>query len=274
MKIAYYYQSFVGLQQLATHYQDVDRLIVSSLHFDDDPHGAPGIYLNDNEPNDVIFYQMWTEVEKASAEGVDVHLMVGGAGGAFQALFSDFEGYYPLLSDLLRDKSFITGINLDIEETVALPDVKRLIQRLSDDFSDSNDSNSNGSDRGFQVTMAPVQGAMTSDSSGMGGFSYKELFGSPEGQLISSFNVQCYGAFSYDTFKAIVDNGYPSHKICLGIMSGQYTSETFHEFVSEVQQINRAFPEFAGVYDWEYLNAPPDTKDPSVFASILKNIIK
>ena len=52
MKTIYYYQSFVGLEKLLTHIEDIDVIIVSSIHF-----GKGKIYLNDNEPNDKIFGQ-------------------------------------------------------------------------------------------------------------------------------------------------------------------------------------------------------------------------
>ena len=50
---------------------------------------------------------------------------------------------------------------------------------------------------------------MESDSPGMGGFIYKDLYNSDEGNMISWFNCQCYESFSLDTYKKIVDNGYP-----------------------------------------------------------------
>ena len=33
MKVIYYYQTFVGLDKLLTHREDVDVIIVSSIHF-------------------------------------------------------------------------------------------------------------------------------------------------------------------------------------------------------------------------------------------------
>ena len=36
MKVIYYYQTFVGLDQLLTHGEDVDVIIVSSIHCDKD----------------------------------------------------------------------------------------------------------------------------------------------------------------------------------------------------------------------------------------------
>ena len=56
MKTIYYYQSFVGLEKIMKHIQDVDVIIVSSIHFGRDSNKEPYIHLNDNDPNDIIFY--------------------------------------------------------------------------------------------------------------------------------------------------------------------------------------------------------------------------
>ena len=54
-------------------------------------------------------------------------LMMGGAGLAYNVLFSDFDIYYPQLVQLVKDKSWIQGIDLDIEESVKLDDIKMLM---------------------------------------------------------------------------------------------------------------------------------------------------
>ena len=41
----------------------------------------------------------------------------------------------------------------------------------------------------FIITMAPVAYALQSDTTGMGGFCYKDLYKSKEGVLIDYFNV-------------------------------------------------------------------------------------
>jgi hypothetical protein len=251
MKVCYYYQTFVGLHQILKQAQEVSLVIVSSLHFDEGH-----IYLNDNEPTDPLFDPMWTEIQEAHYEGTEIHLMLGGAGGAYQELFTHFDLYYPLLVQMIRDRPYVQGINLDIEEEVRLADVKHLIRRIKTDC---------GSD--FKITMAPVQESLMTDGPGMGGFSYKELVKSAEGPWIDAFNVQCYGSFSYDTIHTIVQNGYPPETLVMGMMSGQFTKETFPQALHEVQKIVDAYPSFRGVYDWEYYDAPPGgPADPSVFA--------
>ena len=124
MKTIYYYQTFIGLNKLLSHIQDIDVIIVSSIHF-----GNKEIYLNDNLPNNTIFDELWLETKKAAVQGCNIMIMIGGAGGAYQELFSDFKTYYPLLKKLLQEKTWITGIDLDIEEGVTLENVQMLSRK-------------------------------------------------------------------------------------------------------------------------------------------------
>ena len=260
MKVCYYYQTFVGLHQISANPQDTDLIIVSSIHFGLDKEKQPHIYLNDNLPHDSIFDTMWTECHALENQDVQIHLMVGGAGGAYDILFKDYETYYPMLADLLRNKTFISGINIDIEEVVRLEDVYKLITDLKKDFTE------------LEITMAPVQSSLESDDPGMGGFSYKELWTHMKDN-IDMLNVQAYESFSYESFVAIVKNGYPPEKIILGMESGQFTKDTFKVALDEIKKIMITYPTFGGVYDWEYLNAPPlGTKDPSEFSRLMKSV--
>jgi len=261
MKTIYYYQSFVGLHKLMNHIQDIDVIIVSSIHFDKDKSGKKGIYLNDNIPYNPLFNDLWLETHKASDQGCTIMLMMGGAGLAYGELFSDFDTYYPLLKQLIVEKSWLKGIDLDIEESTTLDNIKMLINQLMKDF---------GTD--FIITMAPVSPSLMHDGSSMAGFNYKELYKSDEGKHINWFNTQCYGSFSYETYESIIKNGYPSEKIVMGMESGQFDKNTFKEAIHEVIKIKKNYPSFAGVYDWEYLNAPPDTEDPSQWAKLMRNL--
>ena len=44
MKTIYYYQTVVNLDKLLTHTEDIDVLIVSSIHFDKTRDQKPGIF--------------------------------------------------------------------------------------------------------------------------------------------------------------------------------------------------------------------------------------
>ena len=86
------------------------------------------------------------------------------------------------------------------------------------------------------------------------------------------FNTQCYYSFSKETYDSIIKNGYPPEKIVMGMESGQFDESTFKNALQNVNEIKNKYPTFAWVYDWEYLNAPPDTKDPSQWSKLMKKI--
>jgi len=261
MKTIYYYQTFVGLEDCLSHLQDIDVIIISSLHFGKDIVDKKSIYLNDNKPYDTIFDKLWLQSEKAAIQGTTIMVMMGGAGLAYKTLFSDFETYYPQLVKLLTTKSWIKGIDLDIEETVSLEDVKMLMNCLVRDFG-----------KEFIITMAPVSSTLSYDGSSMAGFNYKKLYNSEEGKLIHWFNTQCYGSFSFQTYDSIIKNGYPPEKIVMGMESGQFDKNTFENAIHEVIKSKQKYPTMGGVFDWEYLNAPPKKDDPSFWAKLMKNL--
>lgn len=269
MKTIYYYQSFVGLEKLLTHIEDIDVIIVSSIHFGKggtkpEPftlnEQKPYIHLNNNEPNDKIFDELWLQTKEASVQGTTIMLMMGGAGGAYGELFSDFNTYYPLLVKMINDRPWIKGIDLDIEENATLDNVQMLIRKLVEDF---------GTD--FIITMAPISPSLQNDGGSMAGFSYKKLYKSKEGKYIHWFNAQCYYSFSESTYDSIINNGYPPEKIVMGMESGQFDKKTFKNALNHVKEIKKKYPNMSGVYDWEYLNAPPNDNDPSQWAKLMKN---
>ena len=264
MKTIYYYQTFVGLHDLMNHVQDIDVIIVSSLHFGKDKNNQKNIFLNDNLPYDHVFNEMWLETEKLSVQGCNIMLMMGGAGFAYKELFSDFDTYYPLLKRLITKKSWIRGIDLDVEENTSIENIKMLINQLVRDFVIN--------DNDFIITMAPVSSTLITDGSSFAGFNYKELYNSEEGKYIHWFNTQCYNSFSYDTYEAIIKNGYPPEKIVMGMESGQFNESSFNEALDEIKKIKNKYPDFSGVFDWEYLNAPPDKTDPSQWSKRMKQI--
>ena len=97
--------------------------------------------------------------------------MVGGAGGAFTELFSNFDVYYETLHTFLVSKPWIQGINLDVEETVTIENIKKLINKIHNDFGEN-----------FVISMAPVSSAMESDEPGMGGLFIKNYLIRPKGR--------------------------------------------------------------------------------------------
>ena len=264
MKTCYYYQTFVGLDKIKSNLNSTDVIIVSSLHFGEKQYQnniKSYINLNDNSPDDKIFSKMWKETGDLSISKT-IMIMMGGAGGAYNYFFKNFDECYDLLVDFLKKRPFIKGIDLDIEENVIIDNVKKLINKLVNDF---------GTD--FIITMAPVGNSLQNDSPGMGGFIYKNLYKSNEGKYIHWFNTQCYGgSFNFNTFDSIVKNGYPESKIVMGMMSGDFSKNTFKNALDEISKIKKKYPNFGGVFDWEYLDAPPDNNDPSKWGELIKSI--
>ena len=250
-RVIYYYQTFVGLDKLWSHPHDVDVIILASIHFGTE-NGTPYIHLNDHPPTDKIFDKVWDQIDQFSTEGVEIILLVGGAGKAFADLFGDYTTYYQLLKQLIETKTCIKGIELDVEEVVDVKNIKMLINDLVRDFGEN-----------LIITMAPVSSAMINDRPGLGGFVYKDLYDSDEGKHISWFNVQCYGEFTEDTYENIIKNGYPPHKIVMGMISSDFDKNTFHEAIDAVKKIKDKYPSMGGIDNWEYFDSPPDSNDPS-----------
>ena len=247
-RIIYYYQTFVGLKDILNCDNPVvTHIIVSSIHFGNNTDNSPYIHLNDYEPDNEKFIPLWNELEKASKKGIKIMIMVGGAGGAYGTLFSDFNTYYNMLKKTINNHNYICGIDLDIEENVNLNNVKMIINKLEEDF---------GKD--FIITMAPIASSLTNDFTGMGGFVYKKLFESPEGKRINWFNGQFYGSYSLEIFEDAVNNGYPSDKIVMGMLSGNYDEDNFENALVEINKISKKYSNFGGVFTWEYLDCPPN----------------
>jgi len=234
MKTIYYYQSFCGLEKLYSHIQDIDTIILSSIHFSSYKND-PYIHLNNYDPDSPRFDNVWIELQKVYEQGVEIILMVGGEGGAYGALFSNFDLYYPLLFKLLRKYTLIKDFGKD-----------------------------------FTITMAPVADSLMTDGSSMGGFSYKELYNSKEGKYIKWFNTQCYNSYTLETYDSIIKNGYPPEKVVFGMLGGDY--DDFNTSLEEVKKVKKTYPDIKGVFIWEYINSPPDQNDPSQWCKMLKGI--
>ena len=256
-KVIYYYQTLNGLDKLLDNGY-ATQINLSAIHFGTN-NNQPYIHLNNDDPHDPKFNNLWNQLDQAQKQNMKIVLMVGGAGSAYQTLFSDFETYYQLLYNLIKDKPVITGIDLDVEELVKLEDIKMLIKRIRSDFGIN-----------FCISMAPIAYSLENDAPGMGGFNYKDLYHSPEGAQIDYFNVQCYGSYSKEVYDDIIHNGYPPSKIIMGMIYGQ----DINNIIVELDKIKSAYPGFLGVFMWEYFQAPPGAPEhPEVWGQIMKKIL-
>jgi hypothetical protein len=240
-KVILYYQTFTTLKPILFPGCPITHIHLSAIHFGNDSKNRPYIHLNDHPPDDSRFSQMWSELKIAHNMGIKIVLMVGGAGSAYQQLFANFDSYYTLLHDLMKSKKIIQGIDLDIEETVTLDDVRCLIRRVRTDFGEN-----------FIISTAPIQSSLESDTPGMGGFIYKDLFETEEGKTINYINGQFYGDYSLESYDMVVKNGYKPENVVMGMLSGQ-------DYVKELELIVEKYGnKFGGVFIWEYFDIQPN----------------
>ena len=259
-RIIYYYQTFLadGLKDILYQDSPVTHIHLSAIHFGNNNKNnnkVPYIHLNDYTPDNYRFKKVWEDLEEANKLGIKIVAMVGGAGGAYGYLFSEFDTYYPILRDFLKQHSIIKGIDLDIEEVVSLENVEMLINKINEDFGGE-----------YIISMAPVQSSLEINENGLGGFIYKDLYNTKEGQRINYFNTQFYFDYSFDSFVTILNNGYPPEKIVVGSISSQNTSNC----ANEIKKIAQHYPIFGGVFNWEYFDVEPSCNG---WANMMKNII-
>ena len=256
-RIIYYYQTFIGMALKDD--TPITHIHLSAIHFGNNQDGTPYIHLNNYPPNNKKFDSVWKDMEKAKALGIKIVLMIGGAGSAYTDLFQKFDVFYPLLVKTIKEHPVIDGIDLDIEEYVSLDNVKMLINQVDKDF---------GND--FIISMAPIQSSLEQDEPGMGGFVYKDLYKTKEGQRINYFNGQFYDDYSENAYQNAVNNGYPANKVVMGMLSGQDLGNA----IKNVSKLSKQYTDFGGVFDWEYFNAPPSPhKNPQMWSYEMKKAI-
>lgn len=256
-RVIYYYQTLTDLTpilQLVP--QPVTHIILASIHFGKDPStNNPYIHLNNYNPTDSKFDNVWKQLTIAKRNhGIDIRLMIGGAGGAYTDLFSNYAIYYPMLVELLTKgpaASIVTGVDLDIEEPTSLDNIRRLIQDLHCDIPD------------LKFTMAPVASSLYLSSGGsMAGFKYTDLLRTTEGKLIEWFNGQYYyGDFDVNHFDQTVQNlnglATPS-QIVMGTETGQWAPDEWQKCYDILQAVSIKYPTMGGTFFWEYYIRPQD----------------
>ena len=245
-RITIYYQTLVDLQPVIDNPYGLTHVHLSSIHFGSNDDSSPYIHLNNNDPRDSKFNKPWEQLkELKDKHGVSIILMVGGAGGAYDTLFSNYTTYLPILIELLHEKKdIISGIDLDIEEGVDIAMVEKFMLDIKQEFPD------------YIISFAPLASSLSSDDGGMGGFSYKTIWNSETCKdNISYFNGQFYGDFTKDEYDSCVKNGYPSEKIVMGMLSSsqQQMEENYKELADCVAEYGA---NFGGTYIWEFANDP------------------
>ncbi len=241
-RIIYYYQTLTTLEPIIS-VSGVTHINLAAIHFGYDDTNQPYIHLNNYSPYDSKFNTVWNELSLACQNKIEVRLMVGGAGSAFQKLFSNFEVFYPMLVELLLNKSdIISGVDLDVEEMVELSDIEMLISRLKKDMGEN-----------FKITLAPIQEALQTNNPGLGGFVYQDLLRSSVGKEIEFFNGQFYSDYSLESYDQVVKNGFNPNQVVMGMIAGGDMSSNFEELGKVYQKYRN---KLGGVFIWEYALAP------------------
>ncbi|MET7990224.1 glycosyl hydrolase family 18 protein [Amycolatopsis sp. NPDC005232] len=271
-RVIVYYQTiyngsaYVSPLGLTQHNAGVTDVLVGAIHLD----LGGVVHVNDNPPSAAKFTQMWQDLGTLRSQGVHTLAFLGGAAqGSFQRLASDFDTYYPPLRALLRDHS-LSGIDLEIEETVDNTSVVRLIDALRADFGPS-----------FLITFAPVAPEL-SGGRGLSGLNYDQLY-RDRGPQISWFNTQFYcgwGSMS-DTGgdDAIIRHGVvPAAKVVAGTVTNPANCSGYIDMPrlqSTIRSLTAKYPDFGGVDGWEYFNSlPGGTAAPWQWAQQVAPVVK
>ena len=179
-------------------------------------------------------------------------------------MFNNYELYYNKLYKFLKSKPFIKGIDLDVEEFVTLDDIKMLIRQIDTDF---------GKD--YIITMAPVAGALIYDYPGLGGFVYKHLYLTEEGQRINWFNGQFYGSYTENIYSTVIMNKYSPEKIVMGMIYYQFNKDNFEVALKTIKDVKNKYNNFGGVFVWEYMQAPSiENKNPEDWCIDVQGVLK
>ena len=256
----------ISLLPLIQHDTQVTHIIIAELSLDKT--NASDITLNGYPPKSTIYDWLWSETSQLQAAGVQVMLMLGGAGSvAFNLLEQDFDSYYPPLLASLQDTN-VNGIDLDIEESlpssVSLDSTLQLLNNLSTDLGDD-----------FIITMAPVATNFITGKGLQGvAWNYSTLDAAatsttkPSGKIVNWYNVQFYDGYGDPStttdYDAMIDNGWDPARLGLGLatynLSGYYDLETYF---NTIQALKKKYPDFGGVDGWEY-GVAGSAEDPPI----------
>lgn len=228
----------------------VTHVLIGAIHIVDEADGW--IRLNDYTPDNAIFDHVWSDSASLQAAGVTVMAMVGGAAaGSWSRLEQDFETYYSHLHDFIGTYN-IQGLDLDVEQSMALESVIQLIDRLKADFGD-----------GFVISLAPVASALTEGGGNLSGFNYFDLE-AQRGSSISFYNGQFYygwgDASSAADYEDIIDDGFPAEKVVMGQLTNPANGNGYVDFdtvLPVLQELTAENAGFGGVAGWEYFNSLP-----------------
>ncbi len=269
-RVIYYYQTLTDLSPVINNLNPTTRkpyatdINLAAFHLGPQSDGT-FIHLNDHPPDDPTFNTPWRQLAQLQKMGVKLHMMLGGAACcSYRSLFGNWNKLYPVLKQTLQ-KHYFNGIDLDIEESVALSNVQHLIDQLTLDFGSR-----------FEITLAPVASDLTGGR-GLSGFSYKSLYQSPEGKKIAWFNTQFYNGFgslaSTSDYDKAIKNGFPPGKVVAGMLGNPQDGGGYvnvNQIARTVKLLTSKYSNFGGVFSWEYFRTlPGGTSNPDRWSRLM-----
>ncbi|KAH0564804.1 hypothetical protein GP486_001806 [Trichoglossum hirsutum] len=244
----YYNGQFVSLLPLLSPGCGVTHVNIAAIHVNKDP---GDVTLNDDPYSAPKNDALWAEVRILQSRGIKVLGMLGGAAlGTYPRLDGDIESfstYYKPLRDMVRWCG-LDGLDLDVEESMSLSGITRLIDQLRSEF---------GPD--FILTLTPVATAMWGEKH-LSGFDYAKIE-RIRGKDIAWYNTMFYcGWGSMETTEhvdKIMESGWPAEKIVIGLSTNPETKGWVSGGVlrESLAAVVRKYPRIGGVMGWEYFNS-------------------
>ncbi|KAL6713793.1 hypothetical protein ACLMJK_008285 [Lecanora helva] len=229
----------------------ITHLIIAAFHINEDPNH---ITLNNDPPADPRHDRVWEEVKTLQDAGVTVLGMLGGAAkGSYRRLDrseEEFATYYTPLRDVIRQHN-LQGLDLDVEETMSIEGIIRLIDCLKLDFGPS-----------FIITLAPVARALQGLPH-LSGFDY-QLLEAMRGDSIAWYNTQFYNNWgslgTFADYDIILAAGWKLEKVVVGFLTHPGLGRGYvewEELKRTVMVLAQFYRGFGGMMGWEYFCSMP-----------------
>ena len=240
---------------------DIDRVEHHDI-FPDNKNKAQGIELlfNDYHLNNPVTEFMWNETRDVGNMGIDIFLVLGGD-HTYDLLFQDFDTCYPELLSLIKEKYWITGIDLQLSGWVTYENVTAFIRLLKKDLGIS-----------FKISLNVPSYALQTEHERLSHFPYDTLYDRHIDTLISWYNVTTWN-YNPKIFDRMVNNGYGASHISYTLNPVFHDEVNFKEVIQAIRRIKAKYPTICGVGVLEYSKAPPGPT-PIRWAELMFYLVK
>lgn len=267
--VIFYATKFDDLKPLVASARDgyITHVLLGLFHtgYDDEKQKkGPYVHLNRENPDNVIFKDLWPAIKQVQAYGVRVIASLGGADvkdfGNFFQNESTYRSFYSLLRTTLQTYK-LDGIDFDIEEqeaAVSTNNISRLVTDLRRDF--------RGFPRGFLISSAPVASALTGGRNISPNVNYVELF-----DLFDFYVMQFYNGFGQvnpkqpnnkvnnPTYADVAARYQDAHRLIAGVLTNPGDGAQGYNPIATLKPVLKDLRTkirgFGGVSGWTYQNA-------------------